>query len=381
MAKKSKNAILKQLSKKLPEGSFFTLNEQEQVDVIPSGISVLDYASSIGGWPRGWMSMIYGVNGSGKSALCYASIGNYQKTHPDSLCAIVDLEKSASPAWMEKFGVDPERVIIVRPATIDEACTMSMQLVEAGSFDIIVIDSLGAGILKVEVENDKSRVAGSAGAITRLCKSLNSAFITLERQIKIKKDEGEDASDITVPAILMINQARASMNSPVPMVTYSGGYSLGHTVAMNIYLRASGKAEDKIKGTVDGAPMQVGTRCIGEFKKNKLGCPNKQFGVNFVWQECPEEGIEFGMDNAQSIADLCLTLGIAEISGKTVIFPVKYEKDKKITDKIVGRKNFTDKIRQDKELQDFLAEEISRIMAKEAKDEDLEALKQQNPFN
>lgn len=53
MAKKTKDAILKQLSKKLPEGSFFTLDEQQQVEVVPSGISTLDYASGIGGFARG----------------------------------------------------------------------------------------------------------------------------------------------------------------------------------------------------------------------------------------------------------------------------------------------------------------------------------------
>lgn len=381
MAKNTKEAILKQLSKKLPEGSFFTLNEQEKVDVIPSGISTLDYASGIGGFPRGWMTHIYGQASAGKSALIYQTIGNYQKEHPESLCAIVDLEKSATPEWMSKFGVDPERVIVVRPSTIDETCTMAMQLIEAGTFDIVMIDSLGAGILESEISNDTNRMAGSSMAITRMVRSINSAFITLERQIKIKQEAGDDVSDIVVAACLLVNQARANLKSLVASVTYSGGFSLGHMVAMNIYLRASGKADDKIKGTVDGAPMQVGTRCIGEFKKNKLGTPNKQFGVNFVWKECPEDGIEFGMDNAQSIADLCLTLGLAETSGNTITFPTKYEKEEKVMDKVVGRKKFTEKIRQDKDLQNFLAEEISCVMAKEAKDEDVELIQQQNPFN
>lgn len=376
MAKKTKDAILKQLSKKLPEGSFFTLDEQQQVEVVPSGISTLDYASGIGGFARGWMTQIYGPASAGKSALVYQSIGNYQHDHPESLAAVVDLEKSATPEWMSKFGANPEQVVVVRPANTEEMIAMTMQLIESATFDIIMIDSLGAGLLQSEIENDKTRMAGSAGAITRMVKAVNSSFITLERQIKIKRDDGDDISDIVVPAVLMVNQVRANLNSLIASNTFSGGKALEHMVAMNIYLRASGKADDKIKGTVDGAQMQVGTRCIAEFKKNKLATPGKQAGYNFVWHGCPEEDIEFGIDNAQSIADLCLTLGIVETSGNTISFKNGKGED----DKVIGRKKFTLRIREDKELQQFFAEEISRIMAEESKDEDLEAI-QQNPFN
>lgn len=76
-----------------------------------------------------------------------------------------------------------------------------------------------------------------------------------------------------------------------------------------------------------------------------------------------------------------MTLGVVTISGNSITFPVPGgTEDEPATDKVVGRKNFTKRIRGDKELQQFLAEEISRIMAKEAKDEDVEIL-QQNPFN
>lgn len=359
----SKSQVLKKLAKKLPDGAVYTLNEQEGIEFIPTGISTLDYAIG-GGWPRGWMTQVYGPSSSGKSAMVLQSIGNYQKNHPESLAAVIDLEKSMTEDWAVKFGIDPDRLVVLRPTNVEEMITMSVEAVKANAFDIIMVDSLGAGLLQSEIENDRNRVAGSAGAITRMVKSINAAFIELERMKKIENSETEDESDYIVPSVLLINQVRVNMTSMYGEDTYGGGKALGHMLGVNIHLRASKASADKIMGTVDGQQLRVGWMCTATVEKNKLSTPGKSAGYSFVFCECPEH--EFGIDNARSVADLALATGIARVDGKSIYYPTPNGTE----EKVVGRNNFQQIMRENEELVKFLAEEISRDISKNSCDED-----------
>lgn len=363
------DSVLKKLSKKLPEGSFYRLSEQGNVEVLPTGIATLDYALGIGGFARGWQHMIFGASSAGKSALVLQSMGNYQKNHPESICAVIDLEKSMTPEWASKFGVDPERLVIIRPTTTDEMVTMSMQAVTSQVFDFIMVDSLGAGMLQVELDNDKNRVAGSAGNITRLVKAINSAFISLEREKKILIDAGDEdgANEIVVPAVILINQVRVNMNSMYGEDSYPGGKALGHMCGTITQLRVSKASADKVMGTVDGAQMRVGWMCNATVNKNKLAIPGRSAGYTFVYKNCKEH--PFGIDNARSIADLALTLGVVRVQGNSIFFDRNGQEEK-----VVGRGKFNTLVHDDEELQKIFAEEISRIMSNDASDEDLEAI-------
>lgn len=366
----TKSQVLKKLMKKLPEGAVYTLDEQEGVEFIPSGISTIDYAVG-GGWPRGWMTQVYGPESSGKSAMVLQSIGNYQKDHQDSLAAVIDLEKSMTSEWAMKFGIDPERLIVFKPANVEEMITMSIEAVKANAFDIIMVDSLGAGLLKSEIENDKSRMAGAAGSITRMTKAINSAFIELEREKKVALKSG-DADDFIIPAVLLINQVRVNMSSMYGEDTYGGGKALRHMLGVNIHLRVSKASADKVVGTVDGIQLRVGWMCTATVEKNKLSVPGKSAGYVFVFEECPEH--EFGIDNARSVADLALATGVARVEGKTIYYPTPSGEE----GKIVGRNNFQQLMHKDEELTKFLAEEISNDVSKKACDEDITIVKELN---
>lgn len=359
----SKSQVLKKLAKKLPDGAVYTLNEQEGIEFIPTGISTLDYAIG-GGWPRGWMTQVYGPSSSGKSAMVLQSIGNYQKNHPESLAAVIDLEKSMTEDWAVKFGIDPDRLVVLRPTNVEEMITMSVEAVKANAFDIIMVDSLGAGLLQSEIENDRTRVAGSAGNITRMVKAINSSFIELERERKVANNSDGDANELVIPAVLLINQVRVNMSSMYGEDTYGGGKALGHMLGVNIHLRASKASADKIMGTVDGQQLRVGWMCTATVEKNKLSVPGKSAGYSFVFCECPEH--EFGIDNARSVADLALATGIARVDGKSIYYPTPSGTE----EKVVGRNNFQQIMRENEELVKFLAEEISRDISKNSCDED-----------
>ena len=359
----STESIMKKFVKSLPEGSFFRLSEEKSDGVVPTGITTVDFATGIGGFPRGLQSMVYGEASSGKTALCLQAIGNYQKEHKDSYSCIIDLEKSMTIDWAVKFGIDPERLVVLRPADVEEMITMTMNAIEAHIFDLIVVDSLGAGLLRTEIENDKSRMAGSAGAITRMVKAINSAFIRLDREIRIEEEKGNTTDDYVVPAVVHINQARQDLNSMKPTISYSGGKALTHMMSLIIKVFASKSAANKIIGTVDGQQMRVGWSVTATCEKNKLATA-KSAGYVFVYAECPEH--PFGIDNARSTSDLAILLDIARIEGKTVYYPGENGEE----EKIVGRNNFMDLVAKDPKLLSRLSEEISRRMAENISDED-----------
>lgn len=367
---KSKAQVLKSLMKKLPEGSVYKLEDEKEYGVVPTGISTLDYATGIGGFPRNKMTLVYGTASTGKSAMVLQAIGNYQKKHPDSMAAVVDLEDSMTVSWAEKFGINPENIVIVKPTDVEEMITMTMECVKSNAFDIIMVDSLGAGLLRSELENDKSRMAGSAGAVTRMVKAINAAFIELKREERITEAQNGDTSGFIFPAVVLINQARQDMNSMYGGITYSGGKALTHMMAVIIQLRRINSTAEKVEGTVDGAKMRVGWLCSATLEKNKLATPGKSAGYVFVFKECPEHS--FGIDNARSVADLSIVTGVARVEGKTIYYPTPDGEDK-----VVGRNNFI-KALKDETLCSYVAEVISTNMSEEMQDPDSQLVKEIN---
>lgn len=366
----SKSSALKKMMKNMPEGSMFSLNELEKPEIISTGVSTVDYALGTGGYARGCQYMIYGGSSSGKTAFCLTTIGLYQKEHKDSYSCVIDMEHSMTQDWSIKFGIDPERLVVMRPATSDEMYSMTMEAIESGIFDFVVVDSLGAGMLKSELDNENARMAGSSGVITRLVKAINSSFVTIEREKKVSETNGEKTNDIHVPVVLLINQVRANLEMYGPSEIFGGGKALEHMVTAIIHVRASKSSSEKIEAVVDGEKIQVGSTIYAKINKNKLGIPHKTASYVFCFKETEEN--EFGIDNARSLVDLALLTNVATVTGNTITFPI----NDKETDKVVGRKKFLDRIKKDKELQSYLAMRISS--SGEVHDEDVEAITNMN---
>lgn len=353
----TKEQVLKRLGKVVPEGGIYSLKDVPPVEVISTSIPTLDFALGTGGLARGSQTMIYGEPSSGKSALTYSMMGAYMKEHPDSMCAIIDLENSASAEWCAKFGLDGDNTLVIPSATIDECITAAVKSVLEGVFDIIVIDSLAAGILQSEMDNDVNRMGGSALAITRLVRSLQSACIQVERKKRVAQLSDSD-EDIRIPVIIHINQIRANLKSMYGGVTFGGGYALQHAVDQIIRIRASKATADKIEGTVNGEKQIVGSLVNCTVEKNKLAAPNRSGSYIFCFEECPEH--EFGIDATASVCDLALALGVARPEKNTIYFPTPHGEEK-----VVGRKKFDTYIRENEDVRNFLAHEISRIKSEE----------------
>ncbi len=102
----------------------------KHIETFSSGFYSLDKILGIGGWAKGRLHVLEGAPGSGKTSIALASVGAYQRAHPNSIHALIDLEHTANITFFEMLGVncDPDRLIIIRPETAEEACLIAMNL-------------------------------------------------------------------------------------------------------------------------------------------------------------------------------------------------------------------------------------------------------------
>ena len=352
------------LKKMFDDGSLLYLNDKPKIKILSTGIVTIDYALGIGGFARGSQYIIYGAPSSSKSMMAYTAIANVHKNDPESLCAIIDIERSATEEWLVKFGIDPKRVVIVQEETIEDAVNTSQKLIRANSFDIVLIDSLGAVQRSIDFDGkdgkggdaNTSQVGGAAKVITNWVNKLNAEMITLD---KIEA-AGEE---VLKPVIIFINQARDDIGNMYNSMTFGGGNAIRHIATGILRVTASNAANDKLMGIINDKSVQVGTRATVTIEKNKLAPPKRQAGYYYVYQESPE--YPFGIDSVFALAEITLELGIATSKGAWCEYPDLNGELQKVN----GKQAYVQTLRENEELYRFLYQAVTDKLSENIKEE------------
>lgn len=305
---------LAMLKKQLSDGALSMLSEQPERQVLPTGIATLDSALGVGGLVRGQQVIFYGPPDGGKTALALTAAGNLMMRDKDAMVCIIDIERSASIDWLVKFGIDPDRTVIIKEPTIEESVNAFQQAMRSCAFDYIIIDSLGAVIRANDFDGkdgkggdaNKAQVGGAASVITRWVNKANAELVVLDKQEL-------SGTEVIKPVIIFINQVRDNFNSMYGGLTMPGGHALRHMSKTIIRVTASGAANDRLFGTVNGKKVQVGTRVTCKIERNKNAPDGRIAGYDFCWEECPE--YEFGIDSAAACYDLAVEYGVIQTRG------------------------------------------------------------------
>lgn len=132
------------------------------IDAISTGSAQIDRFTGIGGFPRGYITEIFGAPGAGKTTLAYSAIKSAQEQGMRT--AYVDVEHSFNPRWAVQQGVDisDDRLIFAQPEIGETAIDLVEELVrnaEDFNIGIIVVDSVSALVPRkqlaaITVEND-----------------------------------------------------------------------------------------------------------------------------------------------------------------------------------------------------------------------------------
>jgi recombination protein RecA len=259
--KKSYPAVIDVIREQFGEGSIQLIGDAPNMDVeaISTGSINLDRATGVGGVPYGRITEVFGPEGSGKTTLCQHLVANAQKEGKQ--CAYVDMEHALDLSYVERTGVDIEKLYISQPDTGEQALEIVEALVRSGEFGLVVVDSVAALVPHKEL-NDSDMGDAVMGSQARL---MSQAMRKLAGVIKK-----------TNTAVVFTNQLRQKIGVMFgnPETT-PGGLALKFYAGMRIDLRR--------RELLKSGSTVVGSRIKVRIVKNKVGPPfqNAEFEIRF----------------------------------------------------------------------------------------------------
>jgi recombination protein RecA len=172
-------AVLTQIKKQYGEGSIVRLGDEAGPRVVPcisTGALTLDLALGIGGIPKGRVIEIYGPESSGKTTLVSHIMANVQKE--GGTAAFIDTEHALDPGYAKKIGVDLDNLLVSQPDSGEEALNICQTLIQSGSVDVVVVDSVAALAPRAELDGEmgQSHVGLQARLMSQALRKLTSAI-------------------------------------------------------------------------------------------------------------------------------------------------------------------------------------------------------------
>src|ERR1035437_3471859 len=277
LQKKYGNDVLIQLDKEI----------DFQVDWVSTGCYALD--DLIGkGIPRGRIIEVFGAESGGKSTLSLFLMSQLQKK--GGRVALIDAENAFDGAYAKNIGLDISKLLVSQPATLEESMDIIKELVETGSFDMIVVDSVSALVPKSEVDGDdfmKDTMAIQARLMSRALRIL----------------AGPISKSKTI--VIFINQIRDKVGVFFgAKTTTSGGRALKFFSSVRLEVS---------KGTkIEKGETQIGNQIIVTAVKNKVGFPWKKTTLDLYYAK--------GIDLISDILDYGEKVGVIKKTGITYSF-------------------------------------------------------------
>jgi recombination protein RecA len=244
--------------------------------VIPTGSLALDHALGIGGIPRSRVTEVYGPEGVGKTTLALAVIAQAQRVGGTGV--FVDAEHALDLAWAKKCGVDTDRLLLCRPESGEQALQVASLLIDSGSVDALVVDSIAALVPQAELDGQIGEQHSGVQA-----NLLSRALRKLAGQIARAN-----------VAVLVTNQLRQRAGVAGTPTYTAGGRALGYYASVRLHLHQP--------RTVTERDRVLGARVRAQVVKNKLAP---------AWQACELElHADHGLSAEASLLDLGLDAGL-----------------------------------------------------------------------
>lgn len=262
---------------------------------IPTGVFEFDLASG-GGFPKGRISLLYGVESSLKTTLALKAIASMQKLEPDKKCVFIDVENSYEPAWGEALGVDNEALIYVLPDYAEQVVDIVEALLYAEDVGVIVLDSLAALITTREIEQsaEKADVGGSGLVVGKLYRKVTLGLSRARREGRL-------------PTFIAINQIRYKIGVMFgDPETMPGGVAFKFASALTVRMYGKDVMDKKIHPA-----LPAWKDCSGIIKKWKVPIVARTF--EFKMNTIDREGWKVGqVDDFKTVASYMTDMGLLE---------------------------------------------------------------------
>lgn len=258
-----------------------------KVDWVPTGCFALD--ELIGkGLPRGRVIEVFGAESGGKSTLSLFLMSQIQKQ--GGRVALIDAENAFDGEYSKNIGVDISKLLVSQPTTLEESMDIIKELVETGSFDLIVVDSVSALVPKSEVEGEEM-LKDSMAVQARL---MSKALRILSGPISKSKT-----------IVIFINQIRDKIGVFYGAKTVTpGGRALKFFSSVRLEISKGTKITEK--------DIQIGNEIIITAAKNKVGFPWRKTTLDLYYAK--------GIDLYADTLDFGTKSGIIKKVGNTYSF-------------------------------------------------------------
>lgn len=265
-------------------GETVFVEENDVVDAISTGCLSLDVSIGIGGIPRGKITEIFGSEGSGKTTIAMSIVKECLALGQKAL--YVDAENLLDYGLLKDMvgeSFNKEQLVILNPATAEDAFRMLEMGISSGNFSLIILDSVGSLAPKKEQEDEfeDANVALLARMVTKFLR--RNSYTVKENNV----------------ALVLLNQVRDKVGSYMGGFETPGGHALKHFTSLRIAL--SRGQELKVANETVG----ISTKFV--IKKNKLSAPFRSYTIPIVFGK--------GLDKFSDLVDFATMLGVIKKRG------------------------------------------------------------------
>ena len=362
-------------------------NRDNKRELITEGIKLVDYESISfsspmlnyllhGGFPRGRIVEFYGLESSGKTTTALDICGNAQKLfykefldkkteleaklkdkankniqneynllldREEQKVIYFDLEQTFDEEWAVKLGVDPEKIVLVRPDVDsgEHILELILDMLNSEEVGLVVIDSIPSLVSEAELE--KSLSEQTRGGIAKLMGTFLKKALPILRRTKA--------------SLLLINQIRDSMN-PYEAYTTPGGRAIKFYSSVRLLFKEGAYLDQNNKEIAKNSPHKYGEIINVRVEKTKICRPDRVLGyftLNFM----------YGVDKVDDLISLLIDNGYIKQSGS--FFSFFDEKGESIVEnekevKIQGRSNIKDYLKNNENLLNKYFDVINNII-------------------
>ena len=255
------------------------------VKTIPTGCPGIDVAIGRGGWPLRRLSVLWGMEGAGKTTLALHSITEAQRRGARTL--YMDVEYKMEPPYASALGVDMDRVILCYPLHVEACFALMKEAIRlvGGEEMLIVVDSISSlppkGELEAIAEGDPIKPGSQALAFSVEMRNFIAAL-------------GKSNA-----AVVFISQTRVKFGSKFDQIT--SGNAIRFYASLMVKLRHLG-SEDR----------QRSTEIEAAITKNSIAVPFRRADYTIRYGK--------GIDQRESLVKAGLESGVIELSGGWYVY-------------------------------------------------------------